>query len=374
LAAFAWGVWAICFLVVCVMVIHNWHDHSEGIIYSKAVTDWWNQRNLYGVFRYDGFLYFPHAAILYTPFTLLGHPLGDIAWRAAGLAFLCGGIYRFAKLFAPSRAQHVFAIASFVAIAPCLASLRNGQSNLQIAAAILQTAADLAERRWWRASLWLMIGLAVKPIMLVMILLAGAIYRQMSWRLILALALFILIPFFTRPPHYVWEQYKGCYDQLANASQPDRPFCDLRGMLTIMHVAIPQSVELALQLSAAVGALAMCWLARQRRAEPWPSAILMAITAVYLMLFNPRTESNSYVILSPAVGLAAGLLSLYPARRVEFWITVAISLCLWSDGWAYHWTHLWLKQIACIAFLVLLIREMIRQRPANVPTPTHAAP
>src|ERR1700691_5678557 len=129
LAQIAWGVWAVPFLAVSVMVVHNWKDHSEGVIYSKAVTDWWGNRNLYGVFRYDGFLYFPHAAILYSPFTFMKHPLGDIAWRLAGLAFLVGGIYRFAKLCAPNDVDRVFAIASFIAIFPCLASLRNGQSN-----------------------------------------------------------------------------------------------------------------------------------------------------------------------------------------------------------------------------------------------------
>ena len=228
LAQLAWGVWAVCFLIVCGMVIHNWHDHSEGVIYSKAVTDWWGSKNLYGVFRYDGFLYFPHAAILYTPFTFMKHPVGDIAWRFFGLAFLCGGIFRFAKLFAPKNAPLVFAIASFVAILPTLASLRNGQSNLQIAAAMLQAAADLAEKRWWRASLWLMIGVAVKPIMMVMILLAAAVYRPMSWRIAISLAIFAVIPFATKNPHYVWSQYQGCYDQLTNAAQPDRAFCDLR--------------------------------------------------------------------------------------------------------------------------------------------------
>jgi alpha-1,2-mannosyltransferase len=360
LAQIAWGVWAVSFLAVSVMVVHNWKDHSEGVIYSKAVTDWWGNRNLYGVFRYDGFLYFPHAAILYSPFTFMKHPLGDIAWRLAGLAFLVGGIYRFAKLCAPNDVDRVFAIASFIAIFPCLASLRNGQSNLHIAAAMLQAAADLAEKRWWRASIWLMIGLAIKPIMMVMILLAGAVYRPMSWRLAIALVLFVLLPFATRSPDYVWAQYRGCYEQLTNAAQPDRAFCDFRGLLYTMHILISQRVELGLQLVAAAAALAICWMAHRRWIEPWPAAVLFAITAIYLMLFNPRTESNSYVILSPAVGLAAGLISLDLKRVVDFWIVVAISLALWSDGWGYKWTHLWLKQIGCIVFLILLIREMAR--------------
>jgi alpha-1,2-mannosyltransferase len=351
------------------MVIHNWHDHSEGVIYSKAVTDWWSGRNLYGVFRYDGFLYFPHAAILYSPFTFMKHPLGDIAWRFCGLAFLVGGIYRLAKLFAPTNLQRVFAIASFVAIAPCLASLRNGQSNLQIAAAMLQVAADLAEHRWWRASIWLMIGLAIKPIMMVMILLAGAVYRPMSWRLAVSLVIFALIPFLTKSPHYVWAQYRGCYDQLTNAAQPDRAFCDLRGMLTTLHIPISQKLELALQLAAALASLLICWQAHKRWPEPIPAAILMTITAIYLMLFNPRTESNSYVILSPAVGLAAALVSLNPKRPIEFWTLVAISLFLWSDGWAFKWSHLWLKQTGCILFLILLIKEIMRNLHPLSPVP-----
>jgi hypothetical protein len=355
------------------MVIHNWHDHSEGIIYSKAASDWWAQRNLYGVFRYDGFLYFPQAAILYTPFAILQHPVGDIVWRFAGLAFLTWGIYRFAKLFAPQQAYRVFAIASFVAIAPTLASLRNGQSNLHIAAMILQAAADLAEKRWWRATLWLMIGLAVKPIMIVMILLAAVLYPPMSWRLAIALALFVLAPFATRPTDFVWRQYRGCYDQLANASQPDRPFCDLRGLLSTLKLQISQKTYLAMQLAAALASLLVCWLPTRRWTEPWRSALLLCITAIYLMLFNPRTESNSYVILSPAVGLAAGLLSLDPKRAPAAWTMIAISFCLWSDGWAYHWTHLWLKQLACILFLFLLIREVFRPHPiataAALPTP-----
>ncbi len=136
-------------------------------------------------------------------------------------------------------------------------------------------------------------------------------------------------------------------------------------MLTTFHVNISQTTELVLQLAAALGALATCWLARRRWPEPWPSAILVTITAIYLMLFNPRTESNSYVILSPTVGLAAGLLSLNRARFVEFWIMVAISFCLWSDGWAYHWSHLWLKQLACIVFLLMIIREMVRSYPLS---------
>jgi hypothetical protein len=371
----AWGLWGICFFVVSGMIIHNWWNHSEGITYTKAVSDWWNGRDLYDQFKYDGFLYFPHAAILYTPFTWLRHPAGDIAWRLFGWAFLIGGIYRFSKLFAPGDTDRVFAIASFVAIAPALASLRNGQANLQIAAMMLQTAADLAERRWWRATLWLMIGFAVKPIMLVMILLVAALYRPMSWRVVVALVLFALAPFATKPAAYVWSQYHSCYNKMTNASQPNRAFCDLRGLLSTVGIEISQRTEVLMQLAAALGALLICWLPTRRWIEPWRSAAILCLTAVYLMLFNPRTESNSYVILSPVVGLAAGLLALNPARAVETWIMVAISFCFWSDGWAYHWSHLWLKQLACILFLIFLIREMLRYRcsmlEANARIPAH---
>ena len=48
------------------------------------------------------------------------------------------------------------------------------------------------------------------------------------------------------------------------------------------------------------------WLMEARRlGEPFRAMFLLALSTSYLMLFNPMNESNSYVILAPALGLWA---------------------------------------------------------------------
>ena len=48
------------------------------------------------------------------------------------------------------------------------------------------------------------------------------------------------------------------------------------------------------------------WWRRGRRiAEPTRSLLLLGISTVYLMLFNPMNESNTYVIAAPAIALLA---------------------------------------------------------------------
>jgi hypothetical protein len=55
---------------------------------------------------------------------------------------------------------------------------------------------------------------------------------------------------------------------------------------------------------------------------------LLALSAGYLMLFNPMNESNSYVILAPALGLwAVAAIEAAPTRGFG-WLTASISLSM----------------------------------------------
>src|SRR5208282_6214180 len=137
--------------------------------------------------------------------------------------------------------------------------------------------------------------LAVKPIVFVALLLAAAVYAPMRWRLALGLVLFLLIPFATQNPHYVLDQYRVCCAKLHRSELPDRSFCDLRGIFWRFWI-MPQNILTVLQIVAAAATLAMCLLASRWWQEPARSVFVAAFGASYLMLFNPRTESGSYVI------------------------------------------------------------------------------
>jgi len=215
------------------------------------------------------------------------------------------------------------------------------------------------------------VALAVKPIIFVALLLSAAIYRPMRWRLALGLAIFLLVPFAMQNPHYVWAQYGVCYAKLRMAALPYRPFCDLRGIFWAFWV-IPQNVLTILQIIAAIATLALCLLAWRWWQEPARSVFVAAFGACYLMLFNPRTESNSYVILTAILAIPAAALLLDDLRLFPGVMLFVIGICFSCDGWAYHLTDPWLKPLTCAVLIVFLIVELFRRDPhrrRTVPLP-----
>jgi len=362
-AALAWGLWGPAAVVITILVvIHPNNSNSICILFAQSSHNWWTGQELYFMRSIDGFLYFPQFTILYAPFAALGNPIGGAVWRLVGMGIYCAGLWRLAKLLSPKNSALVFALGSFAAIAPTISSIRCGQANLHIAGFLLNVTVELARRRWSIAAIYLLVALAVKPIIFVAFLLAAAIYRPMRWRLALGVAIFLLVPFATQNPHYVWAQYQVCYSKLRMAALPYRPFCDLRGIFWAFWV-IPQNVLAILQIAAAAVTLALCLLASRWWPEPARSVFVAAFGACYLMLFNPRTESNSYVIPTAILAIPAAFLLLDHLRPIPGVMLLVIGVCFSCDGWAYHQTDPWLKPLACAVLLVFLIAELFRRDP-----------
>jgi alpha-1,2-mannosyltransferase len=369
----AWVLWGLAAIIVSILVVvHPHNSNNICVLYASSSHNWWAGNDLYDLTLKDGFLYLPHFAIIYTPFAAMGNLLGGDAWRVSGLAFLCIGLWRLAKLLSPKNAALVFAFGSFAAIAPTMASFRCGQANIYIAALLVNIPVELARRRWSLATLLLLLAVAVKPINFVPLLLAAAIYPPMLKRLALGLVVFFLIPFATQNTQYVWEQYLICFSKLHMAELPDRSFCDLRGIFWRFYL-IPQGILTVIQIIAAAATLALCFLASRWWREPARSVFVAAFGASYLMLFNPRTESGSYVILSAILVIPAAVLLLDDLRPNPGIMLIVIGFCFCCDFWAYHPTDPWLKPLTCVVFIAFLIAELFRpdshrRRPAPFAT------
>ncbi len=339
-------------------------QRSDCLIYYLAARNWWRGTNLFAFnFNIDGFLYFPQFAILYTPFELLGMTIGQIVWRVGGLALLTWGIWRFAKLFSPQRTTLMFALATIAALPPSVASLRNGEANLHIAAFMLLAAADLSERKWWWATFWMTLGLMIKPIMIVMLLLSAAVYRPVIWRLAIAILLAVVFPFAFQRPEYVIEQYRSYLHWTQLATEPPNLFCNIRGLFGCLGWVMSQPMFKIIGAIAAAATLGLCLMAGRMWKEPWRALFVFGYAAAYLVLFNPRTESNSYVILAPVVALlAAVFVALIPRPRMAT-ILYVIAFLLICDAWAFKPTKNWLKPLAGVFVVGLLVREMIAEAP-----------
>ncbi|HEX7377019.1 MAG TPA: glycosyltransferase family 87 protein, partial [Pirellulales bacterium] len=267
-----------------------------------------------------GFLYFPQAAILYAPFTL-PTPLGDILWRWVSLGALAVSVWRLAERVAPEKRAAAFSLATCLALGPALASARNGQMNLLLTALVTLAFIEIADRRWRRAACWLCLGAALKPLMIVPMALAAAVYRPL-WRPLLGgVAVLFLLPFFTQHPSYVWQQYGECLHKLFLAGNPgaENPGSDLFGLLSSWGYVAPLTVQTLTRVAAAGATLLLAMMAARRTAF-----LVFALAACYLALFNPRMENNGFVLLGPVMGwLAAESLLLDGRRAVAIVIAIA---------------------------------------------------
>ena len=266
-------LWLVAFLVIAGDVTRRPNSHTTTPTYRLASTNWWAGIDPYTYNTNSGFLYFPQAAILYTPFTWGSILWGDLLWRAAVFALFAYALVRLARFFVADGGpvtSRTFLLLTLLAVPSSLASLRNAQFDLPLAALILLATAEIAEARWTAATLWLCLAIALKPLAVVPLLLFGALYfRALLPRLALGLAITLLVPFLNPHPAFVAHEYHRCLETLLWATQSHEPkFSDLGALLQHIHVAMPNAVGTALRLIFALTFLGLGAWALQRRRMP----------------------------------------------------------------------------------------------------------
>jgi alpha-1,2-mannosyltransferase len=270
-----------------------------------------SQRWLVGAPLYDGsgvggFVYFPQAAVLLIPLAFVPSMPSEILWRIVSIAVFALGLYRFVQPADKDRRDLYFLIATLISVPMAWDCVRNGQATVLMAGLMLLSLDYLVRSRWWMAAALLTLSVAVKPLSLVLCLLILALYRPMMWRMIVSLAAFLLIPFLMQRPEYVMQQYLACYANMTNAAHVSvvstgwtTPFSTLR----FFGVSVPETTQHLIQFLAAPATLGLCYLAA-RWSEPRRTSIyLYSFAALYLMLFSPRTENNTYMMLGPVIAV-----------------------------------------------------------------------
>ncbi len=228
-----------------------------------------------------------------------------------------------------SKARTLFFWSSALGIAACLAAIRNGQANVIFAALTVNAVASLMQQQWWRASVCLIGGMVVKPLGMVLLLLAPVRYRPIIRPLALSGVLFVASPFLFGAPGYVQSQLREVSLKLGKAAVvTEHRFADINGLFRSAGMAIPESTSLALRFAAGVVVLGLWWWGARRTAEPLRGLLLLSLATSYLMLFNPMNEVNSYVILAPAVGIAAVYFLEVDVHRGTGWLLTFIVLSL----------------------------------------------
>lgn len=326
LAAIA--LWAVPMLVIGVMSAVRPLHRSVTPSYHLATQHWWQHQDLY--IGPAGMNYLPHFVILYSPFHFLPLGAGEVLWRFCAAAALAGGLWQLARNLFPTEPDRPFFWATLLSMPLCMNSLRNGNANAIFGGVVLLSILAVLQRRWWLAVGLMALATALKPLGVVLLLLAPLVYSPIRWRLPVAVVALAVFPFLFAEPSYAASQYRAAWHNLQTcAVVSEHRFADINGVLRTFGTEFsPQTSKLLRVASGAFFAALFYWGARGLR-EPVPCLWLYALAAGYLMLFNPMTEENSYVILAPALGIW-GALFLFGSKpeRTLAWLIAAMALSM----------------------------------------------
>jgi hypothetical protein len=192
-----------------------------------------------------------------------------------------------------------------------LPSINNGQLNLLITAGLLIGAAAVEQRRWWVAAVWLAFAGYLKVYPLAVGLLAVAAFPgKLAHRLFVMLILVAGSAFVLQSPGFVWQSHAEYADELRRDDRTvgevllDRAPRDWSILpRQLLHWPMPRTVTLSVALSSA---LLLALLMRSRRLSSGVAALNLGL--IWMVLFGPATEHNTYSTLAPVCAVQVLLL------------------------------------------------------------------
>jgi alpha-1,2-mannosyltransferase len=373
-----WFFWLLLIAAACAFVAMR-PQRSVTMHYFNGANHWLAGARLYNRVG-SGFLYLPSTAILFVPFAVLPSLIGNFLWRIVSIGCYAWGVRRLSALGEQTTGFPLFALATCIAIPLAWAGAHNGQATLPMAGLMMAAVSFLPRERWWSAAVCLVLAVTVKPLAIVLVLLAAVLYPPLIGRLLIALGVVLALPFLTQDAEYVSSQYAGfvTMTKLATDRSNVDYFAQVFGVLRIAGLHVPQAAQTAVRAVFAGLTLAACLYFRPKLQAQRFGLYLFALAGCYLMLFNPRTENNTYALLAPAIGVFCAE-AVRSRRAARAWLLLGISLAMLGS---YEIGRLitppaqsvWLAPLAAIAFTALVLRELAREASGGPRLPARRQP
>lgn len=357
----AWLFWGL--FIVVIALLGSIPPHLRTVVpnYRDAALAWIHGQPLYSG-RPSGFLYFPQSALAFIPFSLLPDRLSEALWRVFCLTFLAAALWQLALRVRHHTGHHPFLWLTLFTFPVIAGMARNGQMTTPLLATMILGGLALMDRRWTLAAAWLILGLALKPLMLVLVLLVIPLYPPMAWRLGTGVAFLLVFPFVTQMPGYVIGQYKACWHELTISAYPPgpNPYVDVFHLLAFLGMKLGDTARFIVSLAAGAVTLVVCYLSRRRHPHWLGETLVVTWSIVYLMLFNPRVEHNTYGMIAPVIALFAFLEWWSQGRAVVAWALAIGDLFLTVPSLGPLDAELWMRQTIALAFTGYLLSWLVR--------------
>jgi hypothetical protein len=191
----------------------------------------------------------------------------------------------------------------------------------------------------------------------------------MSWRLAVGTAAVLLVPFLTAPPAYVVSQYAACWEMLGIAAHVGVivPWPHLFGALGVLGLDVSEHAQTSVRVVAALVVLALAIVARRRHGREQAAIEIFSLAATYLMLFNPRTENNTYLMIGPAVAVMAVQAWIDGERRSEACLLMAIAIAYsttrtLTHAFPFQRSDIWLRPAITLIYTAYLVARITTAR------------
>jgi hypothetical protein len=314
----AFIAWAAASLVLIIRLLHLTHRATTFGVYFAAGQRWRNGEPVYASHNGMGFVYSPLCAAYFAAYSFFPMWIGGIVWLLTNIGLLVGGTYAVMR-------ESVFNIASdraralvLILMLPLsLPSLDVAQSNAAMIGLLLLAIAMAMRERWTLCVIAICAAsyLKIYPVVLGLVL---CLYQpgKVAWRLAFALLAFGILSFFLQNPHYVFAQY---HDWIATRGADDRRLYSMTHapldlwflIVRLGHLPLSEGAYMGLQVLSGAAIGAFCLLS-----SPWPPerrlAGILLLCCCWIILLGPATESYTFAILAPLVGL--GIVAAFSGR------------------------------------------------------------
>jgi hypothetical protein len=259
-----------------------------------------------------GFVYSPLVAAFFAPLAFLPVPIANIVWRLINAATLLAGLTAILRtgLF-PGIEKQRSGIAYLLLAPLALGNIDISQANPLVAGLIMLAIAAAYRERWNWAAFCIAIATYFKIYPLAVGLLICVIApRRFTWRLFGAIVLLAAVPFLFQQWSYVSQQYSAWIATRMADNRRNWPIEKLPlDLWFIVHwllrLPISQQVFTLIQFGSGAAIAGFCVLALWRR---WDSSRVLTgvfcLSAIWMTLCGPATESYTYMLLAPATVLA----------------------------------------------------------------------
>lgn len=320
-------LWIIYILVVAAFKFNT--APSPGNVYNiylQAGIDWLNKASIYDSGR---FLYYPFTAIFFTPFKYLPFNIGGAIWRSINIIIFALGVFHITKN------EKQFLTTSIVALILSWAAARHGQATLAMAGFMLVACSLIERKNFARASVFLALATLVKPLSIVLVLLALALYPKTIPYTLSYIILFIAICFFLTDSSYLLEQLKEFPEVLKSAvdRSDENKFLHIFSLLNLFNLSFNSTGQ---TITRAILALVTLYLSYNltKKLSKNSAIIIYTLSSSYILLLGAGTEKNTYALFAPVIGFYC--YNYLNEKKLKSFALVLITIVAWLSSYSLY--------------------------------------